>query len=253
MMAYFALSVASALFGTFLWKGGNTLWLWYKQRSLSEFWRPFKEEKTRIIFTEYIPSESNGQSLQIAEEAGDSLMTHGMAHALRHVIKHCYEFIGIDPDKLFVYGDKRSSPSNADVICLGSNKCNKFSNSIYSQKDELIPYEVKGDPLRLVIGDKQYIPNVDGGEASLDYAIVVRTVIGNGNSRHAIIMGGCKMYGTHGAAEAATDSQLIDDVKRHVSNISNVAFAIKVHVVNDEVDNYTLLRDENGDPYISEI
>ena len=227
---------------------------WYRSRSLRGFWQPFAKNACTLIFTQY-RADSNERLTEVADiTGGHYLLSEGMALAMSRMLEFCNDYV-TKRKNMLVVGDKAAQKHTDNIILLGSPAVNLFSRKLYEHLSEMyeMPYRIvwENNQVRFIDLGHEKVGYKVKDELGDDYALVIKCVYQSVPPKHLLMLCGCHMQGTQAAAEAVTDTRILDVVVRETNSSENLAFVVRTKIINNSPSGPEL--QVNGRQYISSL
>ncbi len=230
----------------------------YKTRNVKKFWRPFLGRSLTVVITEYSP-KGNDRFAKLAKVMGNRwLISRGMTCALTHLLDFCGQRITERKD-VIILGDKSGSQTTDNIVILGSPVTNLFAASMFKHLTDVyeMPYSFTWDENIVTkalvvdpVNNVSLVPEYNDGLGH-DFGLIIKATYQTVPLKTVLLIAGCHMWGTQSAASAVTNTKILNEVARHTSNASNVAFVIKTRILNNSPVGPEL--DINGRRYIQPL
>ena len=223
---------------------------WIRFQSVYSFWRPLIAEPISIIWSEYSNEHltDGNEMIALVRKLGIKyFLSKGNALAYSTISRFLSRDIHFHAFKPF--GDKTfPNHSEGNWILIGSPATNHYSRVVFKNLNDNfdMTFEIKYDESNVQIIDlenkRTYATVVDHNNCGVDYALIVRMHTTNTPSRCCLILCGASMWGVEGAAYAVTSPKIIKKVSHILPFSKDIAFLIKVDVINDVAENPEVVK-----------
>ncbi len=128
--------------------------------------------------------------------------------------------------------------SLSNLLCIGGEKANVVTAKLLAQYGKSLPIRITREPFSIIVGEKKYITEYsrDHSHIVTDYGVVM--VIcdrdDEGKDKCRIVAFGGRGFGTRGAIQCLSSTDLIKRFKRYSKNKSFLA-VISISGDNDEI------------------
>jgi hypothetical protein len=228
----------------------SRVFLWFRVRKLTKFWRPFLSDEVSIVITEYAVSRGIPDP-GLANPGNESFVSQGMAHSLSVLL--CFLMSRRPQPEPHIIGSREPLRKIAgNLIVLGSPATNPVARKFMDRISELYEVPFKFDfssedktvtLTTFALGQHALTPGKAAGYGT-DFGIVLKAPYQLGDkSSWVLIIAGCHMWGTFAAVKASVDRSLLQQVSALSKNADAVGFVIKTDIVNDQPTTPHLLFD----------